>query len=126
MAGGVAANVLAPHAEAVLQLRLVVPAAETLAQAEALVAGRCAVEVLSASDPVLLHVPDGWAAKPVRYTTDVPYLDRWGTPLLFGPGSILVAHTDHERIAKADLVSATDTYARLVRSLLGAEAGQGR
>lgn len=119
MAGGVAANVLAPSAEAVLQLRLVTPPGEVAALAKRIVAGRCAVETLSASDPIELHVPDGWAAKPVRYTTDVPYLTNWGTPLLFGPGSILVAHTDGERIAKADLYAAADTYERLVRALLG-------
>lgn len=119
ISGGVAANVLAPSAEAVLQIRLVTPPGEIEARVAEIVAGRCAVEVLSASDPVALFVPDGWAAKAVRYTTDVPYLHRWGTPLLFGPGSILVAHTDGERIAKADLYAAAETYERLVRTLLG-------
>lgn len=118
LAGGVAANVIAPHAEAVLQIRLVTPPADVEALVARLVDGRCAVERLSASDPVRLFVPEGWEAKAVRYTTDVPYLTRWGTPLLFGPGSILVAHTDDECIAKADLHAATDTYERLVRTLL--------
>jgi len=118
IAGGVAANVLAPSAEAVLQIRLVTPPEAIETQVERVVDGRLRVERLSASDPIRLHVPDGWAAKAVRYTTDVPYLHRWGTPLLFGPGSILVAHTDGERIAKADLYAAADTYERLVRELL--------
>ena len=116
--GGVAANVLAPSAEALLQFRLVTPAAEALAAVERCCAGRCAVEVLTASDPVRLHVPAGWDARVMRYTTDVPHLSNWGTPLLLGPGSILVAHTDDERIAKADLHAATDAYVRLVRDLL--------
>lgn len=120
MAGGVAANVLAPSAEAVLQLRLVTPPAEAEAWLRGIVAGRVEVDVLSASDPVRLHVPGGWMGETtlVRYTTDVPYLTRWGTPLLFGAGSILVAHTDDERIAAADVRAATDAYVDLVQALL--------
>ena len=121
--GGVAANVLAPRAEAVLQFRLAGPAAEARAAVERLCEGRCAVEVLSATDPLRLHVPPGWDAQVMRYTTDVPYLSAWGTPLLFGPGSILVAHTADERILKADLHAATDAYVRLAHDLLAAGAG---
>lgn len=120
MAGGVAANVLAPSAEAVLQLRLVTPPAEAEAWLRGVVRDRCAVEVLSSSTPVRLHVPEGWPGETavMRYTTDVPYLSDWGTPLLFGAGSILVAHTDDERIATADVHAAMDAYVALVRTLL--------
>jgi acetylornithine deacetylase len=45
-------------------------------------------------------------------------LSRWGTPLLFGPGSITVAHTPHEFIEMHELHSAVDSYMRLVRTLL--------
>ena len=54
----------------------------------------------------------------MRFTTDIPYLTNWGTPLLIGPGSILDAHTDHERIPKRELTAAVDLYAQLVRTLL--------
>jgi acetylornithine deacetylase len=57
----------------------------------------------------------------VRFTTDIPYLSRWGTPLLLGPGSILNAHTDHEFVEKQELTEAVDLYARLVRALLTME-----
>ena len=50
--------------------------------------------------PQEFHVPDGEEADVVAFGTDTPCLDRWGTPLLFGPGSIRDAHTDHERISK--------------------------
>ena len=52
------------------------------------------------------------------FTTDIPFLNRWGTPLLFGPGSILVAHTNHEQVAIAELHAAVDTYAELAATLL--------
>jgi acetylornithine deacetylase len=54
----------------------------------------------------------------VAYTTDIPLLSRWGTPLLFGPGSIHVAHTPDERISLKELRESVATYVRLVRTLL--------
>jgi acetylornithine deacetylase len=56
------------------------------------------------------------------FSTDIPFLDRWGTPLLFGPGSILVAHTDREHVPVAELDAAADSYAQLATTLLGREA----
>ena len=53
------------------------------------------------------------------FTTDIPALTRWGTPLLIGPGSIHVAHTDAEYIEKKQLLESIDLYAHIVRDLLG-------
>ena len=52
------------------------------------------------------------------YTTDIPFLERWGQPLLFGPGSIHVAHTADEFIDVKDLQTAVDGYIRIARGLL--------
>jgi acetylornithine deacetylase len=52
------------------------------------------------------------------FTTDVPLLDRWGAPLLFGPGSVLVAHTDDEYVRLEELHTAVNAYERLARLLL--------
>ena len=54
------------------------------------------------------------------YTTDASLLTNWGTPLLYGPGSITVAHTPDEFIDVAELEAAVDTYVRLARTLLAA------
>jgi acetylornithine deacetylase len=54
----------------------------------------------------------------VRFTTDIPYLPNWGQPLLLGPGSILDAHTEHERISKRELEGSVDLYIKLARQLL--------
>ena len=51
----------------------------------------------------------------MAYTSDIPLLTRWGTPLLFGPGSIHVAHTPDEFIDVAELRASVDAYERLVR-----------
>ena len=64
------------------------------------------------------HTISGFETAPVSYTSDIPLLDRWGTPLLFGPGSINVAHTPDEFIDIDELRAAVDSYIRLVRTLL--------
>ena len=64
------------------------------------------------------HTITGFDVAPVAYTTDIPLLNRWGTPLLFGPGSIHVAHTPDEYIDVRELRAAVDSYDRIVRSLL--------
>ena len=65
-----------------------------------------------------MHVVDGFETAVFPYMTDIPLLDRWGKPLLYGPGSVLVAHTDEEHVEIADLERAADDYVRLVRELL--------
>ena len=52
------------------------------------------------------------------FTTDIPLLSAWGQPLLFGPGSILVAHTADEYLDLAELDRAVDTYVELAQSCL--------
>ena len=52
------------------------------------------------------------------FTTDIPALGAWGTPLLIGPGSIHVAHTDGEYIEKKQLLDAIELYSRIARELL--------
>ena len=71
---------------------------------------------------VRLHTIPGLPAAVFPYTTDIPLLDKWGTPMLFGPGSILVAHTDHEHLALAELDAAVDGYATLLTGCLSSPA----
>ena len=60
----------------------------------------------------------------MRFTTDIPYLTNWGVPLLLGPGSILDAHTAHEKVSKRELEESVDLYVRLARSLLTATGAE--
>ena len=60
----------------------------------------------------------GFETDVVAYATDVPELSNWGTPYLFGPGSIHVAHTDHEFIDLAELRAAVPAYQRLATAAL--------
>jgi acetylornithine deacetylase len=83
------------------------------------VAGRAEIEFGECVPAVRLGTLPGFATSVAAYATDVPNLPAWGTPYLFGPGSIHVAHTDHEFIAIAELRDAVGAYERLARSALG-------
>jgi acetylornithine deacetylase len=120
--GGTRANVISATAEADLQIRLVTPMAPVKEMLEQAVGDRALVRYLSEAEPQQMLGVAGFETCVVRFTTDIPYLTNWGKPLLIGPGSILDAHTDHERVAKRELTEAVDLYARLVRMLLAREA----
>jgi acetylornithine deacetylase len=81
------------------------------------VGGRGDVEYQSAHNPVRLFSAPGFEETVVRFTTDIPYLANWGKALLVGPGSILDAHTDGERISKRELEHAVDLYVELANKL---------
>jgi acetylornithine deacetylase len=68
--------------------------------------------------PVRLATVPGFDTAVFPYTTDVPVLNRWGQPLLFGPGSIHVAHTADEFISVAELTAAIDSYMEIAKFLL--------
>ena len=79
-------------------------------------------EYLSVHNPLHLFTFNGFEQCIVRFTTDIPYLSRWGQPLLIGPGSIFQAHTDGEYVSKRELREAVTLYAGLARTLLTAAA----
>jgi acetylornithine deacetylase len=122
--GGTRPNVIPAEAEAELQLRLVKPSGTIKEMLEKVVAGRARVEYMSAAEPVRMLSVEGFEQEVVRFTTDIPYLSGWGGPLLLGPGSILDAHTDGERVSKRELEESVGLYIRLVRTLLAGGRGQ--
>ncbi|MEK6323706.1 MAG: M20/M25/M40 family metallo-hydrolase [Acidobacteriota bacterium] len=115
--GGVAANVIPPDAEAELMFRVVSSTESLKLIIEGVVNSRVKVEYTFACDPVFTESIDGFETTIVAFTTDIPALTKWGKPLLFGPGSILDAHTPHERVSKQELLAAVDTYNQMVRRL---------
>jgi acetylornithine deacetylase len=117
IAGGMRPNVVAADAHADLQIRLVteVPPVKTLL--ERAVRDRARIDYLTAVPPLQLATVPGFETCVVRFTTDIPHLTNWGTPLLLGPGSILDAHGADERISEAELAAGADAYVRLVQAL---------
>lgn len=118
--GGTEANIIPGACEVELMFRLVGPVEVVKARLEQWVAGRAEVTYGSHIPAQFFHTIGGFDTSPVAYTSDIPLLDRWGTPLLFGPGSIHVAHTPDEYIDVAELRAAVEHYQRLVRALLDA------
>jgi acetylornithine deacetylase len=119
IAGGTRPNVIPDHARAELQIRLgtdIDQIKEIVSQA---VAGRASIEYSSAHNPIRLFVVSGLEQCIVRFTTDIPYLSNWGKPILLGPGSILDAHTEHERVSKRELEEAVELYMKLAGQLIG-------
>ena len=117
LTGGVADNVVAPSAEARLMARLVGPADEVWARLERWAAGRASLERSIEIPAMRLGTLDGFPTSVVAFATDIPAMPAWGTPYLFGPGSIHVAHRDDEHVDIAALQAAADNYERIVESL---------
>jgi acetylornithine deacetylase len=119
ISGGRAPNVIADTAKAEILVRMV-GEAEPVREALARAVGRRAelMEVLFIP-PTHFQSVDGMPTTVVSFTTDVPVFGRsWGEPLLLGPGSIHVAHTEEERISKRELSEAPGMYVNVVKSLL--------
>ena len=115
--GGVAPNVIPAHASAEVLFRTVGDGDDVL-RALGTLRPLVAIEEVLRVPPVRTHTVPGFPAEVFPFTTDVPLLDRWGTPLLFGPGSFLVAHTDEEYVSLDELYSAVDAYELLVRAVI--------
>ena len=115
--GGVAPNVVSAGASAELLFRIVGDAAPVRA-ALSVVEGLVSVEHVLDIPAVRLHTVPGVETAVFPYTTDVPLLGNWGTPLLLGPGSVHVAHTDEEHVAIDELRAAVGLYEHLASRLL--------
>ncbi|HZU98138.1 MAG TPA: M20/M25/M40 family metallo-hydrolase [Planctomycetota bacterium] len=117
IAGGVAANVFAPAAEAVLVFRLVSPWKPVLDRVRELCQG-VEVEAASQNDPVRFKVPAGEPTSLVPFNTDATYIAPLGPVWLGGPGAIEVAHSVDEHTTKDELAAGTDLYLRLAERAL--------
>jgi acetylornithine deacetylase len=115
--GGVAPNVIPARASAEVMFRTIGRPEDILAVLRALERRVSILEVLRVR-PIRMHTVEGFETAVFPFTTDVPFLDRWGAPLLFGPGSFLVAHTDVEFVALDELHAAVDAFERLARACL--------
>lgn len=118
ISGGLKTNVIAPSAEAGLHIRTTSDEKQILDKIAEVVGTRGEIEIMSVSKPVKMLAVEGFRQKVVRFTTDIPHLSNWGTPLLLGAGSILVAHTKDEFVLKNDLEESVGLYVNLVMKLL--------
>lgn len=116
--GGHAPNVIADHAQAQVLVRLV-DDTEKMRKLLRDAAGSEAEVNFTLDIPfVRLKSFEGLPTMVAKFTTDIPMLTNWGEPLLVGPGSIHVAHTSEEKLAKKELFEAIDLYIEIGRRLL--------
>jgi acetylornithine deacetylase len=116
--GGHAPNVIADQAEAQVLIRLVCDSAPV--RAAVLEAAKGLAEVSFTLDLafVRLRAVEGLPTMIAKFATDIPQLTNWGEPVLLGPGSIHVAHTPFEKLAKKELLEAVELYVEVAKQLL--------
>jgi len=112
--GGVAPNVIPPNASAELMFRTVGDFRDVREQLMDAVGTSATVSDVLVVPPVKLHTVPGFETAVFAFTTDVPFLANWGMPMLLGPGSITVAHTDEEFVDIDELTRAVDSYGLLI------------
>ena len=117
--GGRAPNVIPDHAVAHLLFRLIGPADELRRKISEAVAGKAEAHFRLEIPYMEMATVPGIETMIAAFTTDIPALTNWGKPVLIGPGSIHVAHTDGEYIDKKQLLDAVDLYAKIARALPG-------
>jgi acetylornithine deacetylase len=116
--GGHAPNVIADKAEAQVLVRLVGDSAPVRAALVEAAQGLAEVDFTLEIPFVRLRAVQGLPTMIAKFTTDIPQLSNWGEPLLLGPGSIHVAHTPHEKLAKKELLEAVELYIQVAKQLL--------
>jgi len=115
---GTAPNVIAESARAEVIFRTGESIETLLAHVRPMAEGRVELAVGYRSDPVSFRCPKGAAGEVVSFACDLPLLPAWGTPILFGPGSIRDAHGAEEKVELHEVEAAVGVYAGLVRRLL--------
>ena len=114
---------VADEARAEIMVRLVGDSSEIKSALAAAVEGRAELREVIEIPALRLNAIPGIETTVVAFTTDIPaFGGAWGEPFLIGPGSIHVAHTPEECVAKAQLVEAVSIYQRIVRHLCKTES----
>jgi len=117
--GGAKPNIVPAEAEAEMIFRTT-GSPEEVAERVSEIVHRYGGHILSShgNEPTFMLVPPDAPSSVAAFNTDVPHLKNLGRPILFGPGSILDAHTAAEKIAKGEIISAIETYRELVSLIL--------
>jgi acetylornithine deacetylase len=125
---GLRANIVPDRAEAEIFVR-VVDSVQAVRERFGAIVSRGALDVAcreeTSNEPQRLTTIPGLPQTVVAFNTDVPHLTRFGAPLLMGPGSILDAHGDQERISKREMLAAVDLYCQAVRRLRSGDVARG-
>jgi acetylornithine deacetylase len=123
ISGGEAPNVIAPSARADIHVRLVGPAQPIVAAITAAAGDQIDISIAGGIPMATAPALPGWPSTTVAYASDLAWHGSWGTCYQLGPGTIHVAHTDHEHIPINELLEGVELYVKLARTLLRNRAG---
>lgn len=126
ISGGSAVNVVPAEARAEIMFRTVREGPDLRTTLAAWARGRAELEYTLEVPPIRFEVEPGFPTTTIPFGTDLPFLGAWGRRYLVGPGSIRVAHTDDEGIAKSDFADGVRIYAELARRLVARAGPAGR
>ena len=115
--GGRAPNVIADTARAQLLYRLIGSSEKLRADIVDAVNGFATADFTLEIPFTRLRTLNDLPTMVAAFTTDIPSLSNWGQPLLVGPGSIHVAHTEGEYVEKKQLTDAVDLYCDIAKRL---------
>jgi len=121
--GGRAPNVIPDRATALLLYRLTGPSEQLRNEIVETVGNLAKVEFTLEIPFLRLGRFEGLPTMVAAFTTDIPALSNWGQPLLLGPGSIHVAHTEREWVDKAELRKAVELYCGIASQVTAADRG---
>jgi acetylornithine deacetylase len=116
--GGRAPNVIPDYAHADLLYRLIGSSPDLRHQILETAGDQVKVEFPLEIPFLRLRTVEGLPTMIAAFTTDIPALTNWGEPVLIGPGSIYVAHTEGEFIDKQQLAEAIDLYCTIAKRLI--------
>ncbi|PQE03440.1 hypothetical protein CJF30_00005426 [Rutstroemia sp. NJR-2017a BBW] len=121
--GGVAANVIAEDAVAKIAIRIAAGTPDELRELvrETVEKTGQVLDVSFSQGYGPVHIDsdvEGFDTIIVNYGTDIPNLDGDHKRYLYGPGDILVAHSDHEHLKISDLETAVKGYKTLIEHSL--------
>ena len=120
--GGVAANVIAPSAEAILLFRCAAPVDAILAEIRSRIGSLVTLEELNRAEPYAFNALGLRPGPAVPFNTDAhTLLDLGASMSLMGPGDMRCAHSPREELSFQDLADGIDAYERVVGSLLAGE-----
>jgi len=116
---GVASNVISSSGFISGVVRTVTDNAQVIEKISEVVRGRASLNIIGDAPKVVMKTLPGFETDVVSYCTDIPFLQPIAPEfLLYGPGSIFNAHTDHEYILISELNRAVDDYQKIYKTLM--------
>lgn len=115
---GTGTNIVSPIAQVGIQIRTVSDNAKIVERVKEIAGPEAELRVVNNTRPVKLKTIPGMETDVAAYCTDIPHFDPLGAEcLLYGPGTIFVAHTDNEYVEIRELEEAIEGYLKIFDAL---------